>query len=374
LIVAAQPKPKKYRFAKVEDPFLETIRTRADGIVAEHETAALRKVYLKALFFLAVGGGAYVGVFYTSGGLDTLALAVLAALALTMLPINIGHDAAHFAAAKSKLANNLILLFSYGVLGISGHLWRHRHIHNHHMFPNLEGADTDIEASILLRFSPKQRWLPFHRLQPLYAPLLYGFAVPLRVYVMDFFSLVIARREDPKIWRTWEMTGYFWGTKAIHVFLATLPLALMDLPFLHWLGGYLMAYCASSMLLLIILIGTHIHEDAAFPEADEKNHLPHDWGRHVVLTSCDWAPESEIASFFFGGLNAHTAHHLLPNVNHGLYTRLSLILAEESEKAGLPYNRMSLVGMLRGHYAHLKTMSRPPRPAMATGASPAPAE
>jgi linoleoyl-CoA desaturase len=170
------------------------------------------------------------------------------------------------------------------------------------------------------------------------------------------------------------MSGYFWGTKAIHVLLATLPLALMDLPFLHWLGGYLLAYCASSMLLLIILIGTHIHEDAAFPEADAENRLPHDWGRHVVLTSCDWAPESEIASFFFGGLNAHTAHHLMPNVNHGLYTRLSPILAEEAEKAGLPYNRMSLAGMLRGHYSHLQAMSRPPRAAPPRGASPAPAE
>jgi linoleoyl-CoA desaturase len=242
------------------------------------------------------------------------------------------------------------------------------------MFPNLEGADSDIEASILLRFSPKQRWLPFHRLQPVYAPILYGFAVPLRVYVMDFFSLAIARREDPKVWRTWRMSAYFWATKAIHVVLAILPLTVMDLPLLNWAGGYMLSYCASSMLLLVILIGTHIHEDAAFPEADAENRLSHDWGRHVVMTSCDWAPESEIASFFFGGLNAHTAHHLLPNVNHGLYTRLSPILAEEAKRAGLPYNRMSLAGMLAGHYGHLKEMSRPPGRDVARAAAATPAE
>ena len=96
------------------------------------------------------------------------------------------------------------------------------------------------------------------------------------------------------------MLAFFVGTKAIHISLAVAPMFILDLSFWPWFGGYMLSYMSASTLLTLILVGTHIHEDTAFPEADEDDHLEHDWGQHVVMTSCDWAPESEIAAFFFG--------------------------------------------------------------------------
>ncbi len=369
MLMQPQPQPRKYRFARVEDPFLERVRSRAQPILEAEAARARRAASLKALLFLIFGGGCYAAIFLVEPGWSMVALGLGAALGLTMLPINIGHDAAHASASKSKLVNDLLMVATFGVLGISGHLWRHRHIHNHHMFSNLEGADTDVDATILLRFTPHHEWRSFHRFQHWYAPLLYGAAVPLRVYVMDWLSLAIARQEDPKTWRTWRMTAYFAGTKLIHLSLALAPLIEIGLPFMPWLGGYLLSYMAASTLLTVILVGTHIHEEAEFPLADDDLNLDHDWGRHVVMTSCDWAPESRVASFFFGGLNAHTSHHLMPHVPHELYVKISPILKEEAEACGLPYHRMSLWEMLSGHYRHLKALSRPPAHALARNSS-----
>ncbi|MGG7565013.1 fatty acid desaturase family protein [Rhodovulum sp. DZ06] len=368
-MMQAQPTPRRYRFKTPTPPsFLDRVRSRTRALVTEGEAAARRAIWMKAALWAVIGAFAYWAMISSDPGWGTVGLAILAALALTMLPINLGHDATHGAASKSKLVNDLATVFTFGVLGMSGHLWRRRHIHNHHMFSNLEGADTDVDATILLRMTPHHPWLPIHRFQPFYAPVLYGLALPLRVYVMDWFSLAIARRTDPKTWATPRQTAYFLGNKAIHLCLATAPLFVMEIGFWPWLGTYLLATSAASTMLTMILIGTHIHEDAAFPVADEDNRIAHDWGRHVIMTSCDWAPTSRVAAFFFGGLNAHTSHHLMPQIPHTLYTEISPILEEEAGKDGLPYHKMSMLEMVAGHYRHLRNMAKKPENAEALAA------
>lgn len=368
-MMQAQPTPRRYRFQKPKAPsFLDRMRARTMALVKNGETAARRQIWIKAGLWLIVGALAYRALILAEPGWGALGLAVLTALALTMLPINIGHDATHGAASKNRLANDLLVVCTFGVLGMSGHLWRHRHLHNHHMFSNLEGADTDVDATILLRMTPHHPWLPIHKYQIWYAPILYGLALPLRVYVMDWFSLAIARRKDPKTWATTRQTLYFLGNKAIHIGLVVTPLFVMDIGFWTWLGSYLLAASAASTMLTMILIGTHIHEEASFPVADEDDRIPHDWGRHVIMTSCDWAPRSRIAAFFFGGLNAHTSHHLMPHIPHTLYTEISPILEEEAGKDGLPYHKMSMLEMVTGHYRHLKAMARRPENAEALAA------
>ena len=368
-MMQAQPTPRRYRFRTPASPsFLDRVRSRARTLVEAGETGARRAIWAKAALWLVVGAGAYAALLGATPGWGAVGLAILAALALTMLPINLGHDATHGAASKSRLVNDLATVATFGVLGMSGHLWRLRHIHNHHMFSNLEGADTDVDATILLRMTPHHPWLPIHRFQIYYAPVLYGLALPLRVYVMDFFSFAIARRNDPKTWATWRHTAYFAANKAIHIGLAITPLFVMEVGFWAWLGTYLLAASAASTMLTMILIGTHIHEDAAFPKADEDGGIAHDWGRHVIMTSCDWAPRSRLAAFFFGGLNAHTSHHLLPHLPHTLYTEISPILEEEAEKDGLPYHKMSMLEMVMGHYRHLQAMAKKPEDAEALAA------
>ena len=374
-MMQAQPTPRRYRFEKPIPPsFLDRVRNRSRSLVTQGEAAARRQIWAKAALWLVVGAAAYTWLLHMPPGWGALGLAVVTALALTMLPINLGHDATHGAASKSRLVNDLAVVCTFGVLGMSGHLWRHRHIHNHHMFSNLEGADTDVDATILLRMTPHHPWLPVHKYQIYYAPLLYGLALPLRVYVMDWFSLAIARKEDPKTWATWRQTAYFLGNKAIHLILALTPLFVMEIGFWAWLGTYLLATSAASTMLTMILIGTHIHEEAAFPKADENNRVSHDWGRHVVMTSCDWAPRSRIAAFFFGGLNAHTSHHLMPHIPHTLYTEISPILEEEAVADGAPYHKMSMWEMVAGHYRHLKAMAKKPEnaEALAEAARPRP--
>lgn len=352
--------PTRYQFKKTEDDFLRRIHGHAARLKAQKGGAARRAMARKALILLSALILSYGALLASTGGWDSLALAILAALIATLITINVGHDAAHDVAARDRRTNWILQFFAFGLLGVSGALWRVRHVRDHHMYTNLHGADSDIEASDWLRFTPHHDWRWYHRAQPVYAPLLYGLVLPLRVWWMDLRSLKDARAEDPETWRKPQVLWEFAATKLFHLTLSALPLAVLPIGPWQWLLGYVLAYSAASMVLTVILVGTHIHDEAAFPAGDSDNVLDTDWSRHIVSTSCDWAPDSRVAAWLFGGLNAHTAHHLMPRLIHGLYVDLSPIIAAEAARDGMVYHRMTLTEMLMGHYRHLVAMGRRP--------------
>ena len=55
----------------------------------------------------------------------------------------------------------------------NSYLWRLRHVKSHHVFPNVNDCDIDIDEYWWIRLSPNQPHLPHHRFQHLYAPLIF---------------------------------------------------------------------------------------------------------------------------------------------------------------------------------------------------------
>jgi fatty acid desaturase len=116
-MMQAQPTPRQYRFQKPQPPsFLDRVRGRSKDMIRDGEAAARRAIWIKAGLWAVIGAIAYGAMLASTPGWGTLGLGVLSALALTMLPINIGHDAAHGAASKSKLVNDLLMVATFGVL------------------------------------------------------------------------------------------------------------------------------------------------------------------------------------------------------------------------------------------------------------------
>ena len=120
--------------------------------------------------------------------------------------------------------------------------------------------------------------------------------------------------------------------------------------------------CAASLAFTLPLVSTHVAEEIAFPEADESGHIEGCWATHQLATSMDYSPDSRLANWLLGAVNAHAAHHLFPDVCHVHYVALSRIIRETAREYGVAYHAMPFPAALRSHFRHLKRMGAGPTP------------
>ena len=76
----------------------------------------------------------------------------------------------------------------------------------------------------------------------------------------------------------------------------------------------------------------------------------------------DYSPESRLANWLLGAVNAHAAHHLFPDVCHVHYVALSRIIRETAHEHGVRYHAMPFPAALRSHFRHLRRMGAAPTP------------
>jgi linoleoyl-CoA desaturase len=80
-----------------------------------------------------------------------------------------------------------------------------------------------------------------------------------------------------------------------------------------------------------------------------------------LKTTIDFSAQSFIVSLFSGGLNAHVAHHLFPNICHIHYRHISQIISETARDYGLEYKNKSFLTAISGHFQYLKKLGMDPR-------------
>ena len=281
-----------------------------------------------------------------------------------LLGFNIGHDASHRVVSKIPLIDDLLHHFSFITVGIDPTLWRLRHVRSHHIYSNVLGSDQDIDKNPFLRLSPEHPWSPRYRLQHLYAPLVYALALVHSVLWGDWVYL-FSKEYD---WmrqgeRQIILVAKVLVNKLLHLIIVVgLPYYFLDLSLANFAIGYGIISGVMSLLFIILLVGTHFFDEAAFPKPDSSGRLKTNWALHQLETSCDWNPESRLAAFFSGGANAHAMHHLFPTVCHIHYRRLTPILRELTKKWGLRYHELSLGEMMLSHFRFLRRMAEsPPR-------------
>ena len=302
-----------------------------------------------------------IGVLTSGGGWAAIGFAALAGLFGFMFLASFCHDAAHGALSRKPWANRLIVAFGFGLFGVSGALWRWRHVRLHHMFPNVAGTDIDGEGSSMIRLAPHDPWLPHHRLQPYYAPFLYMLVFSHLAWVEDWAHRARARAASPAEFTRTSADIELVAVKLIHA-LATLalPWLILQPPLWGLLLGYLAYSGVSSILFVVVAAGTHLSEEAEFVGPEAADEIAHGWAEHQLLTSVDWAPENALAVALTGGANAHTAHHLFPDAAHCHNAALSRIVSETAARHGLTHNLTSFAGMLGSHFAYLVRLSRRP--------------
>lgn len=59
-------------------------------------------------------------------------------------------------------------------------------------------------------------------------------------------------------------------------------------------------------------------------------------------------------------MNAHASHHLFPGVSHAHYRAIARIIEDTAAEYGVPYNKLTLPGIVASHFRFLRTMGRCP--------------
>jgi linoleoyl-CoA desaturase len=356
--------------------FFAAVKARVDaGLGARGKTRiGDGTIWLKAAVYGTAAAGAYgLAVWGGLGGAWSLVLAVVYGMSALMFAINLAHDAAHNCLSPHRWVNRAVLTLCFTLLGVSGYLWQQRHVRSHHVFPNVNGCDIDIDENPLIRLSPNHPRKWFQRWQHLYAPVVYVLVSLHVIFVQDFiylFKRELANMTD--IRHPARQHAVFYACKAAYAVLVVIVPVVLS-PFAWWqiAGAYLLMTFVTSLVFVYLLIGTHFCEEAEFPEVGPGGSLPDDWATHALATSADWSPESRIANFIIGGANAHAAHHLFPNVCHIHYPWIAREIAEVAREYGVRYNVLTLPMMIRSHFRLLRRLGGEPATGGLAGAAPA---
>src|SRR5262249_24918315 len=144
------------------------------------------RLYIKTIVLVLLAVGLYALILFLSLPV-WMNILLSCALGFTMACIgfNVMHDANHGSYSSNEQVNNLLGL-TFNALGGNSFIWKFKHNIIHHTYPNVDGMDDDIAKSPFIRMCSTQRWMPAHRVQHIYTPLLYAISSLLWVLFQDF--------------------------------------------------------------------------------------------------------------------------------------------------------------------------------------------
>ena len=319
-------------------------------------------VSIKRLF-LFISGSLFYGLTLSAGSVNTFTLCyVLFMFCSMLLAMNLLHDAAHGAAFRKPALNRWVNRIIALPLGIDPDYWTVRHVHYHHVHPNVDGADLDIEANAFLRQTPFHPYHSHFRFQHLYWPLIAGLSLPYINWVYDWSDRLgktpIAHEKVLMGWRGWLI---FLCAKSLHIGL-TLILPIMLLSNISaWMifGVYVISQMVTSFFVVAMILGTH-WADADFFLVPNNQKMPHSWVAHSFHTAVDWQPKPRWLGYWMGGLNLHLTHHLFPTTHHRHYPALARIVQQTAKQHGWHYRQINYPTLIRLQQQFLKRMGQAP--------------
>ena len=242
--------------------------------------------------------------------------------------------------------------------GVNATLWKKRHISSHHIFPNVDGCDADIDDNPFIRLSEGHGHKSFHKYQHIYATFLYCLYTLHWILIKDFVYL--KKKRVANMTNLSYSKGFIAETillKILYIcFILVLPTIFTDYSFTAILGAFLLMHFFISIFFVLTLIISHLTMETAFPKVDENGELPFNYYEHQLSVSMDYHPKNKIANWIFGGFNSHSAHHLFPNVKHTLYTQITPCIQRKAKEYQLPYHELSIIKAIESHYLFLKKL------------------
>jgi linoleoyl-CoA desaturase len=354
-------KAKYFNKSKEEQAFFLELKKRVnEKLKGKNIHYGDFRFWSKGLFWTMICYFSYSAIFMNSiNKIEFWLLFVIFQLAGLLIGFSFGHDASHNTAFKNKKWNSILHFFSFLTIGIDPLLWGLRHIRSHHLYANVEGSDIDIDKNPFLRLSPTHPRQSKHKYQAFYAPFVYMFTLLHSIFMSDWVYLFSneyhwMKKGIPKIELYFRFISYKLFYFSIVLFF---PLLYSNFSSVYVILTYLTASAFTSLIFIIMLVGTHFFDGADYPQP-EGEFLEHTWAVHQLSTSCDWNANDSWARFLSGGSNCHAAHHLFPNICHTNYSEINDIIMNTTEEFNLPYHHKTLLEMMFSHFKHLNRMGK----------------
>jgi linoleoyl-CoA desaturase len=270
------------------------------------------------------------------------------------------HDANHGSYSSLPWLNKA-LSFTMELIGGSGANWRIKHNILHHTYTNIDGHDEDLNAGIVIRFSPQARKWRIHRYQHVYSWFFYGLLTLLWIATSDFIGLAryskrgltkASRLSTPLQFVLLALFKLFYLA-----YIIALPLLLTDMQWWHVLIGFTGMHFIAGFILSAIFLCAHIVEQANHPVPEVDGTIKNEWAVHQLFTTANFGRGKKFLTWFVGGLNYQVEHHLFPKICHVHYPQLAVIVQQTAGEFNLPYySYPSFRSALRSHHRMLKRL------------------
>ncbi len=328
-------------FKNTDPGFFNSVKSAVDQyfFVNNLKKTGDRRLYIKTILSFPLAVSLYLfllfGHYSPAAG---VVLSISFGFTLSVIAMNVMHDACHGSFSEKKWINTLMGL-TMNALGSNAFLWKIKHNILHHTYTNIDGIDNDIAIWPLLRQSPVQKWKPAHRYQFLYMFPLYGLSTLAWMFIDDFakyFTRKISSTAIKKI--SLKEHILFWISKAFCI-LVYLIIPSSILGWQNCLTGFLIVHLTMGLCLTTVFQLAHLVSNTHFEAVENnKKQIEAEWAVHEVITTSNFAMDNKIISWLFGGLNFQIEHHLFPRISHVHYPAISSIVKKECSRHQLPYN------------------------------------
>lgn len=352
----------KIKFRKTRSTFYKELNASVQTIlIAPVLNKARRLMFVKCIFysliFLLLYANLYNPFFYHHYLLFIVNY-VLLGLSGILLAFNCAHDAVHDTFSNNKRLNKALFYVVFNLQGVNAALWRKRHIASHHIFPNVDGCDADMDNNPFIRLSATQPLRAHHRYQHLFAVVLYSLYTLHWILVKDIIYL--CRKSVANLKNQHYSCSFIAELVLLKIgyiaYMIALPVVFTSLSFGQILQAFLIMHCVISIFFVFTLIISHFSMETAFPVVDAEGTLPFDYYEHQLAVSLDYHPHSKFANWIFGGFNAHAAHHLFPRLPHTVYPVITPFIQSKAKAYRLAYNEMPMLKAIGSHFKYLKML------------------
>jgi linoleoyl-CoA desaturase len=355
--------PEKLKYNNQDDLFGKRVRAEVNNYFSSNnikKTGDIR-LHLKTIIFMSAEILLYVKLlfFRPESTLLSLFLCGVFGLVLAGIGFNIMHDASHGSYSKKAWVNKVVARV-LDQMGASSILWLIKHVTIHHSLTNTV-EDDDIDIYPIIRIHLKDKPLPLHRFQAVYAVIFYAILYVVWVFFFDF-KKYFAKRIGTHTVKIVPIEHFiFWIGKSVYVFLfVALPWIMFG--FGPMLIGFLTMAFVCGLTISIVFQLAHVVETSAFPVADkttEKLEVP--WAQSQVETTSDFAVKSKLAFWLLGGLNFQIEHHLFPKVSHVHYPEIMRIVKRVCNEFNIRHNTPTFWNAIKSHFRTLHRLGTMPQ-------------
>ena len=318
----------------------------------------VKTVIMMALFFVPL-------ILLASGIVTAVwmlfSLYILSGLGMAGIGMGVMHDAIHGSYSKNKKINTL-LGYSFNLIGANATVWKIQHNVLHHTYTNIEDADDDLNAPFFLRFSPHAKHYWIHQFQHIYIWFFYGISTISWITTKDFVRLKRYKNMgflDKKHEYQKKLVSMTAWKLFYYSYALLLPMIMVPLPWWVILLAFISMHVVTGLLVSIIFQIAHIMPVNEFPLPNKQGVIDDSWYGHQFATTSNFSPNSNLIFWLIGGLNYQVEHHVLPDVCHVHYKKLTKIVSETAREFGMPYHvKRSVIHAIWDHTKMLRLLGK----------------